>query len=342
MIYLIKTDYIDGTLLKIGYTNDRSKDSRFRSYKMHNPKSVVLFTIPGGTEKHEKAIHNKFRSFIYSDYGNEWFNFDQSIIDFFTTHTTKESLENDLIEITTVDSKDIPGLHKEINRIVNRWLCLESDTPEKLQYNYLRAKQIIIDCRKAIRKDIIVKEDILPYLVKKYDISGDQQIQLQDETIDDNVSNFLFKFHSLNNFPAKMKLLCTTDLTDDCIKSVLNYLPLTYKLYYETLGPERCYAQGYNKTYLEREYKDTLFDKSQLRDEIYNIFEVGKRYARSEVKETLKNLYTSLGYNKIPKANDLEKYFKIRDCRITNKETGKKDHGFEIIKIREIDKIDVE
>ena len=39
---------------------------------------------------------------------------------------------------------------------------------------------------------------------------------------------------------------------------------------------------------------------------------------------------------------NLEKYFEIRPCKITNKETGKRDHGFEIIKIREIDKIDVE
>ena len=314
MIYLISVDYRYETLLKIGYTADKNSKKRFDTYKVHNPKSIVLFTIPGGTEKHEKAIHNKFRSFLYSDYGNEWFNFDQSIIDFFTTHTTKDSLENDLIEITTVDSKDIPGLHKEINRIVNRWLCLESNTPEKLQYNYLRAKQIIIDCRKAIRKDIIVKEDILPYLVKKYDISGDQQIQLQDETIDDNVSNFLFKFHSLNNFPAKMKLLCTSDLTDDCIKSVLNYLPLTYKLYYEILGPERCRACGYIKTDIEKEFRDLKFNKQDLADRIYDIFKINKKYTKSEIKDTLKNLYTELGYNKTPKANDLEKYFKIKLC----------------------------
>ena len=157
-----------------------------------------------------------------------------------------------------------------------------------------------------------------------------------------NVNKFLSEFNDLQDFPSKMRLVCTASLTDQERCVALDQIPLTYKNYYETLGPERCYAQGYNKTYLEREYKDTLFDKSQLRDEIYNIFEVGKRYTKSEVKETLKNLYTSLGYNKIPKANDLEKYFKIRDCRITNKETGKKDHGFEIIKIREIDKIDVE
>ena len=129
-----------------------------------------------------------------------------------------------------------------------------------------------------------------------------------------------------------MRLVCTYEMTDE----ILDFIPLTYKVYYKILGPERCYAQGYNKTYLEREYKDTLFDKSQLRDEIYNIFEVGKRYTKSEVKETLKNLYKFLGYNKTPKANDLEKYFELKECKVlVDKESGKRDMGFEIIKRKE-------
>ena len=92
MIYLIRTDYIDGTLLKIGYTDDENCEKRFGSYKTHNPKAVVLFTIPGGTEKDEKTIQRMFRSFLYPDYGNEWFKFDQSIIDFFSTHTRLRNL----------------------------------------------------------------------------------------------------------------------------------------------------------------------------------------------------------------------------------------------------------
>ena len=270
-----------------------------------------------------------FRSFLYPDYGNEWFNFDQSIIDFFTTHTTKESLENDLIEITTVDSKDIPGLHKEINRLVNRWLCLESDTPEKLYKNYYRIKQIIADCRNTIRNDILKEEDILPYLVEKYDISDDIQSQLyfsQDDIV--------IKFKGLPTFRDRMKFLCKEDI--DNISDILNQIPLVYKVYYIALGPERCKALNYEVTKISKEFSDMQFDKSQLRDEICNIFEVGKRYTNSEVKETLKNLYTSFGYNKTPKANDLEKYFEIRPCKITNKETGKRDHGFKIIKRKEI------
>ena len=69
MIYLISVEYRYETLLKIGYTADENSKKRFDTYKMHNPKSVVLFTIPGGTEQDEKNLHHMFRSFLYSDYG---------------------------------------------------------------------------------------------------------------------------------------------------------------------------------------------------------------------------------------------------------------------------------
>ena len=330
MIYLISVEYRYETLLKIGYTADENSKKRFDNYKMHNPKSVVLFKIPGGTEQDEKNLHHMFRSFLYPDYGNEWFNFDQSIIDFFTTHTTKESLENDLIEITTVDSKDIPGLHKEINRLVNRWLCLESDTPEKLYKNYYRIKQIIADCRNTIRNDILKEEDILPYLVEKYDISDDIQSQLyfsQDDIV--------IKFKGLPTFRDRMKFLCKEDI--DNISDILNQIPLVYKVYYIVLGPERCKALNYEVTKISKEFSDMQFDKSQLRDEIYKNFTIGERYTKAGIKETLKNLYKSLGYNKTPKANDLDKYFELKECKVLVDEvSGKRDMGFEIIKRKDI------
>ena len=329
MIYLISVEYRYETLLKIGYTADKNSKKRFDTYKMHNPKSVVLFTIPGGTEQDEKNLHHMFRSFLYPDYGNEWFNFDQSIIDFFTTHTTKESLENDLIEITTVDSKDISGLHKEINRLVNRWLCLESDTHEKLYKNYYRIKQIIADCRNTIRNDILKEEDILPYLIEKYNISDDIQSQLyfsQDDIV--------IKFKGLPTFRDRMKFLCKEDI--DNISDILNQIPLVYKVYYIALGPERCKALNYEVTKIFKEFSDMQFDKSQLEDEIYKTFTIGERYTKAGIKETLKNLYKFLGYNKTPKANDLEKYFELKECKVlVDKESGKRDMGFEIIKRKE-------
>ena len=66
-------------------------------------------------------------------------------------------------------------------------------------------------------------------------------------------------------------------------------------------------------------------DKGNIRDNILSVFTVGNKYLKSEIKEELKDIYTELGYNKTPKANDLEKYFEIRPCKITNKETGKRN-----------------
>ena len=142
-------------------------------------------------------------------------------------------------------------------------------------------------------------------------------------------------FKESRDFPNKMKLLCETDLTDLERGVLLDQLPLTYKNYYETIGPERCKALGYNKTDLEKEYSDLQFDKSKLEEEINKEFQVGNRYSRTTVKETLGVIYSSLGYNKTPKANDLEEYFEIKSCKVLDQNTGKRDNGFEIIKIKE-------
>jgi len=144
-------------------------------------------------------------------------------------------------------------------------------------------------------------------------------------------------FKESKDFPNKMKLLCETDLTDLERGVLLDQLPLTYKNYYETLGPERCKALGYNKTDLEKEYSDLQFDISKLQEEIYKEFQVSIRYSKSETKEKLSQIYSSLGYNKTPKANDLEEYFEIKECRVLNAETGKRDAGFELIKKKERD-----
>lgn len=59
MIYLIKSasyneseNYID--LLKIGYTEDSSKDKRFQLYKLHNPTCKILYEIPDLPEDIER------------------------------------------------------------------------------------------------------------------------------------------------------------------------------------------------------------------------------------------------------------------------------------------------
>lgn len=54
-----------------------------------------------------------------------------------------------------------------------------------------------------------------------------------------------------------------------------------------------------------------------------------------KIKQDVKNIYDFLGMTKTAKASDLEEYFKIKECKVLNSETGKWDRGFEILGLKE-------
>lgn len=150
-----------------------------------------------------------------------------------------------------------------------------------------------------------------------------------------NILEFLGDFEALDNFTDKMRLICESDLSDEERSFILTQVPVSYMNYYLKLGPSRLYALGYNITYVKREYSDAInFDSDVLKKNIVSNFEVGKVYTFSMAKDIIKNIYSSLGYNKTPRANDLENYFEVKEKKITNKETGKRDHCYEILKIK--------
>ena len=151
------------------------------------------------------------------------------------------------------------------------------------------------------------------------------------------INSFLDQFYHYPLFRMKMSLLCETNFTEQELGIVLDQIPLEFRNYYQTLGPERCKALSYDVTYISREYSDLQVDKSKLQEEIYKTFQVNSKYSKSNIKETLGVIYSSLGYNKTPKANDLEQYFEIKLCKVLDKTTGKSDNGFKIIKIKEGD-----
>jgi hypothetical protein len=162
-----------------------------------------------------------------------------------------------------------------------------------------------------------------------------EQNNIISESVSDNIHNFLTDFIDKKLFTEKMGMICTSNLTENELGVILDQIPLTYKKYYETLGPVRLKALGYNITLVDREYKATLFDKENLKQEVYKIYQEGSRYSRNSLKENLQKLYDSLNYNKKAKANDIEEYFEVKDCKVLNSETGKYEHGFELIKKKE-------
>ena len=120
----------------------------------------------------------------------------------------------------------------------------------------------------------------------------------------------------------------------DQMPSFLEYIPKKYKDYYLVFGTARIKALKYREADLLREWekiKHNSESKDKLIEEIYNNFEVGKKYSKAWIKEKLREIYYNCGFNSTPKASDLDKYFNMKPCLVTNKEAKKRDNGFEII-----------
>jgi len=148
----------------------------------------------------------------------------------------------------------------------------------------------------------------------------------------DEFDNKLKEFDKCSTFIDKMKFICNTGYDDITQSKFLKQIPAQFEGYYNVLGPEKLKTLKYRKDMIKAEYDKIVNNQDiNLKNKIYSLFEIGKRYLKSDIKETLSNLYISVGYNKTPKANDLEQYFEIKPCQIVNKETGKKDHAFEIL-----------
>ena len=153
----------------------------------------------------------------------------------------------------------------------------------------------------------------------------------------DNSIEFLTKFDSYTRFTDKMKFLCTYDFVNNSVdlNYILESIPITYKNYYLTVGPEKIRNLQYKNSIILEEYeklKGNQLNSSELVENLFTSFIVGNRYTKVYIKQKLGELYEFSGIKSSPKATDIENYFEVKKIQITNKETGKKDHGYLIIK----------
>ena len=164
------------------------------------------------------------------------------------------------------------------------------------------------------------------------------------------VQKILQEFENQKFFTGKMKYLYSLHMDEEVAKQVLdNIYDTHYAKYYWTIPANRAGSLSYQKGELEKEYQlimnpdlakkesenkdiDIVEKKENTKKIILDTFLINNKYLKSDIKETLRKIYEEANYDKTPKASDLEEYFELRSCQIKNKETGKKDHGFEILK----------
>ena len=349
MIYVIKSAAILdkntsslGFILKIGYCRDDREKVRTATYMTENPTIMILYTIPGGTEQDEKNLHHRFRKYL--KYGNEWFSYEQEILDFFTTHTTKESLEeldlhlsqSKLIKLQKEkNAKFLENKQKYINPILHNLGEVEI-------LEYIKKQE---ELATVLNNLFLTSSDIDNYFRTNYpDVDFNTP-----EIIDKKAKRILREFETLKHFTDKMRYLYSLNMDGDVAKQVLdNIYDTSYAKYYWTIPAGRAGTLHYQKGELEKEYQDILHpeliptkDKKDLEKKekaksiIISTFLPENRYLKSDIKETLRKIYESIGYNKTPKASDLEEYFELHPCQIKNKETGKKENEFKILKLKE-------
>lgn len=153
----------------------------------------------------------------------------------------------------------------------------------------------------------------------------------------DEVENFLKQFEEAPYFTDKMRLLCEFSFTDRNLEDALNCIPLTFKNYYLTLGPEKIRNMQYKNSMLNAEYerlKANQGNNRSLEEQIYSTFKVGDKLLRGYIKQELENIYNSCNIKSSPKATDLEQYFELKIINLTDPETGKRVKGYEILSIK--------
>ena len=337
MIYLIlspafidKNDISKGyiPLLKIGYTGEGSKKSRFDTYITENPTMRILYLIENGDMMDELNLHNHFKH-LKTEYGRDWFKYDQEILDFFEIHKTKESLKELDVVFSRSKKEKINKLKSDItiiskiNQIISQIFILYysdiTDIPERKRlYN------------KTVNLLLLNYSDLDNYTIRHYPLVDLDKLA---SVLDVNINTHLDAIYSIKDITERYRYLCS--LEESTALSCLPHLPESFVNYYTVLGPERMKALRYNATDMKREYEGIIGNQEiNIRDYIIPAFTIGGVYSKAEVKKKLGEIYASTGYSKTPRAVDLGDYFVIKNCMITNKETGKRDNCYQILSIK--------
>jgi hypothetical protein len=109
------------------------------------------------------------------------------------------------------------------------------------------------------------------------------------------------EFNSVRDTSKKLRMLVELEslegVTKRDVSSFLELIPPKFKEYYTIIGPDFIKQYSCNEAEIKKEWTKLRANKTiDIASEIYKIFEVGKRYTKADIKETLKGLYSRLGY----------------------------------------------
>ena len=323
-------------LIKIGYTKDENRDKRLQTYIYHNPGFKFIYEFMGGTEDQEHRLHYKFKKYLH--HGNEWFTHSENILEYFKT-ATLEDFSKLPINPNFIGSTISNDFSLEVQVMLENILVFLEGVTWR---DFIENRGLLRDRFSSIIPDNIKK---VPEETWNWLISSGHFPKLQDNSLEDfwkpitndEVHKFHKIFESLSIGQEKMKYLCEfLNYRKNLAEEALISVPLAYKNYYTVLGSERCRQIGYQMSKLEKEYQKQLNNQripdSDLLQLIYSSFKEGDRFSNTDLKLAVQGIYNHLGLKKTGKARDMEQWFEIKKCLVTNPQTKKRENGIELIK----------
>ena len=342
MIYLIQSAAFIGDtndteiILKIGYCGEDSKKARFNVYLTENPTRKVLYLIPGGTEQDERNLHYHFRDFK-KPYGREWFTYSPEILEFFQSHTTKESLETLKVKLEARMKAKL----KEENPEVKIWVKSIMEVVYK-DSDLIKKQEISED---LLNDSLVNHKNLQDYIQSRFPDSYKEIEEAYEELtkpLSPKIQECLEKFNSITTFEDKLKYIQKAELELDSyeLELFLNQIePRKFKDYYKVFGSAKLKALKYREADILREWNNLVnnfYKQGDVSSLIYMNFIVGNSYSSSEVKKTLKRIYEDCNYQKTPKATDLNEYFETKEAKIVDSE-GKKSRGIKLLNKKRVD-----
>ena len=326
MIYLIKSpSFKHKFILKIGYTMDDRGEKRFESYVGCNPDIEVLYTIPEGTPEDEANLHKYFKHLRYCRF--EWYIDSLDIINFFKTHTTKESLKEIDIFSSSLTYGDLLSKKTKILRpFVTAVKKITGRLDESIYDLCFHASEKV-----GLEWVCNYYPDLAAPILQEYE---NMKTLLENDKLKKFIKHL--QTPSMGHISDRLKLLCETDeFTDDEKKLIAQQVSEKFDLYYNLVGPEVCKGYGYNITLIKNKVRDLSIPALNVKNEFLLTFQVGKRYTNKDAKNAIKEIYERLGIlTKTGKTTDLNEFFNIKPIKFFDSSSGKWIHGIEILGTR--------
>ena len=161
-----------------------------------------------------------------------------------------------------------------------------------------------------------------------------QRDSSEENPIEFQVEKFFEQYDEAKYIPDRLKLLCEVSMSPEALNVILAQIPDTDKAkpLFLSAGPEICRANSYAPSRIEKVLGVKFYSKKTLRDEIYSFFKEGDRVSLKNIKSELSDIYQRLSYDKTPKAKDIEEFFEVKRCTITDPETNKRLESYELIR----------